>query len=72
MVEKAREAASQETEEQHEYDKYYAFHKVVKKAREELSKLAEDQTLVIVVDELDRCLPDYAIKILERLHHLFF
>ena len=72
LVEKAREAASQETEEQHEYDKYYAFHKVVKKAREELSKLAEDQTLVIVVDELDRCLPDYAIKILERLHHLFF
>ena len=35
------------------------------------AELAETHTLVIVVDELDRCLPDYAIKILERLHHLF-
>lgn len=24
-----------------------------------------------MVDELDRCLPTYAIKILERLHHIF-
>lgn len=71
FVEKVQEATSQETHEQHEYNKYYAFHKVVENAREELSKLAENQTLVIVVDELDRCLPNYAIKILERLHHLF-
>ena len=71
LLEKIQETASQDVEEQHEYDKYYAFHKVIDKAREELSKLAEEQTLVIVVDELDRCLPDYAIKTLERLHHLF-
>lgn len=71
FVEKVQEATSQETHEQHEYNKYYAFHKVVENAREELSKLAENQTLVIVVDELDRCPPNYAIKILERLHHLF-
>ena len=25
---------------------------------------------VIIVDELDRCIPEYAIKVLERLHHL--
>lgn len=71
LVEKMQETASQNVEEQHEYDKYYAFHKVIEEARVELSKLAEEQTLVIVVDELDRCLPDYAIKTLERLHHLF-
>jgi len=71
LAEKIQETTSQDVEEQHEYDKYYAFHKVIGEAREELSKLAEDQTLVIVVDELDRCLPDYAIKTLERLHHLF-
>mgnify|MGYP003533024634 FL=1 len=23
-----------------------------------------------MVDELDRCLPEYSIKVLERLHHL--
>ena len=28
--------------------------------------------IVIVVDELDRCLPEYAIKVLERLHHLTY
>lgn len=71
LLEKIQETASQDIEEQHEYDKYYAFRKVMAEAREELSRLAEKQTLVIVVDELDRCFPDYAIKTLERLHHLF-
>lgn len=28
--------------------------------------------IVLVVDELDRCLPEYAIKVLERLHHICF
>lgn len=27
--------------------------------------------LIVLVDELDRCLPDMQLKILERLHHLF-
>ena len=29
----------------------------------------ENRGVVLMVDELDRCLPDYAIKVLERLHH---
>ena len=33
-------------------------------------ELAEQKTIIFVVDELDRCLPNYAIKVLERLHHL--
>lgn len=33
--------------------------------REKLTKL------IILVDEIDRCLPDEQLKILERLHHLF-
>lgn len=28
--------------------------------------------VIFVVDELDRCLPEYSIKILERLHHICF
>ena len=27
--------------------------------------------LIVLVDEIDRCLPDEQLKILERLHHLF-
>ena len=38
----------------------------------ECKKEIEDQRkLVILVDEIDRCLPDEQLKILERLHHLF-
>ena len=30
------------------------------------------ENIVIVVDELDRCLPEYAIKVMQRLHHICF
>lgn len=32
----------------------------------------ESKKILLVVDELDRCLPDYAIKILNRLHHICY
>lgn len=37
----------------------------------QLDLLTENHTIIFIVDELDRCLPEYAIKVLERLHHLF-
>ena len=42
--------------------------KIVVKALERLSQLTP---IVFIVDELDRCLPEYAVKTLERLHHIF-
>ncbi|MBR2090611.1 MAG: hypothetical protein IJ905_09685 [Fibrobacter sp.] len=30
------------------------------------------ENVIIVVDELDRCLPEYAIKVMQRLHHICF
>ena len=30
------------------------------------------ENVVIAVDELDRCLPEYAIKVMQRLHHICF
>lgn len=34
--------------------------------------LYESRKVVILVDELDRCLPNYAIKVLNRLHHICY
>ena len=53
------------------YDEFVSFQSVILDAREKISKIAENYTIIVVVDELDRCLPEYAIKVLERLHHLF-
>lgn len=36
-----------------------------------LNKLSEYSYIIFVVDELDRCIPTFAIKTLERLHHVF-
>lgn len=54
----------------HEYDSYFAFNKVLEKLSGLLRDLGQNFTIVILVDELDRCLPEYAVKVLERLHHL--
>lgn len=32
----------------------------------------ENKKIVITVDELDRCLPNYALKVLNRLHHICY
>ena len=53
------------------FDKYFGFQNVIKEVQGQIQKIAEDQTVVIMVDELDRCLPLYAIKVLERIHHVF-
>lgn len=53
------------------FDQMFAFKKTLDETREKLKKMSEIKTVVIVVDELDRCMPEYAIKVLERIHHLF-
>lgn len=60
-----------EFEDKHDYNQYFGFKKNLKKLQKEIVKLSEYQTVMFVVDELDRCLPEYTIKVLERLHHLF-
>jgi hypothetical protein len=50
------------------------FRSSLSQAREKLkSSLDSDESspIVIVVDELDRCRPDFAIKFLERIKHFF-
>ena len=54
----------------HNYDVYFGFNKVLKVFGDLLHDISEQYTIVFLVDELDRCLPEYSIKIMERLHHL--
>ena len=57
--------------------KFKSYKKLLNETKEHLDKitLSEDggsqSKLIILVDEIDRCLPDAQLKILERLHHLF-
>ncbi|MDO6456384.1 P-loop NTPase fold protein [Celeribacter halophilus] len=44
---------------------------IMESFRDSLRELAADQKLVIVVDELDRCRPDYALNLLEVIKHFF-
>lgn len=57
--------------EEGEFDSLFAFNKTMASVRKQIKDMADYKTVVIVVDELDRCMPSYAIKTLERLHHMF-
>ena len=42
----------------------------LKQIKDVITKLSKELHILLIVDELDRCLPEYAIKVLERLHHI--
>ena len=52
------------------YDVYLGFKKILHSLQAALNEIGKQYTLVFLVDELDRCMPEYSIKVLERLHHL--
>lgn len=58
-------------EEQHDFDEFYSFRKAMEAIKYQLSRLSKKRKIIFIVDELDRCLPEYSIKVLERLHHIF-
>lgn len=67
---KDAKASTAENNDTISYDNFYTFRNKLNELRDILSEISKTQTIIIVVDELDRCLPDYAIKVLERLHHI--
>lgn len=71
VIEKGNEESAKALEEKYNFDKYLSFKKTLQTLRKTILSLSEDKTIIFVVDELDRCLPEYAIKVLERLHHIF-
>ena len=59
-------------------EKYEKSKQILKEFKENLSKLAEcysstneTKPLIIFIDELDRCRPNFAIEVLEKAKHLF-
>ncbi len=51
-------------------NKFSSLQNILQVVRENITKLSKKFHIVLVVDELDRCLPEYAIKVLERIHHI--
>lgn len=76
VVEDAIASASEKVAEG-EIQRYQEAKSSILEFREELAKFATQLSgesklpLVIVIDELDRCKPDYAILVLETVKHLF-
>ena len=57
------------------YDAFKDSQKCLQNLQQKLKKLASEEgknrPLVIVIDELDRCRPTYAVEVLEALKHIF-
>lgn len=53
------------------FDEKYQVRTTLESVREKLSKVAQQHSIIFIVDELDRCLPEYSIKVLENIHHFF-
>ena len=70
VVKRGEKEGEEKYEKSNEYDVYFSFKQALDRMQKLMMELSEEQTIVFVVDELDRCLPEYAIKVLERLHHL--
>lgn len=66
-----KESHEKEEADANGFDTFFDFKIALDKTRDKLNNVAEEKPIVVVVDELDRCMPEYAIKVLERLHHLF-
>lgn len=65
------DALMKELEGKKKFDSNFNFKKALEAMKETIKSLSKEIPLIFVVDELDRCLPEYAIKVLERLHHVF-
>ena len=49
---------------------YIDLEELMKTTVKGFNKISNNKTVILLIDELDRCLPEYAIKVLERMHHI--
>lgn len=72
ILDKTKSEIESEKKKQEAYDENSSFNKIIKEVRKSLESISEEKTIVLLIDELDRCQPSYAITVLERLHHVFY
>lgn len=53
------------------FEKYQKFKRIKNDFKEILEKLASEKKIIIFIDELDRCRPNFAIETLEIVKHYF-
>ena len=53
------------------FDKYKNYLKAINNYKDILKDFCNKKKTIILIDELDRCLPEYQIKVLETLYHIF-
>ena len=75
IAEALQEGIGDCTEDNDELQKCTSIKQLVYTFRKQLSDFAktidEQKQLIVFVDELDRCRPDYAVQMLERIKHFF-
>lgn len=71
MIDDTKNMKEKNEDEMFQFDHMFRFNQTIEIVRKDLQEIARERTIVLIVDELDRCIPQYAIKVLERLHHMF-
>lgn len=59
------------TEESDICDEFDNYKKAVEGYKKVLYDFCQEKKTILLIDELDRCLPEYQIKVLESLYHMF-
>ena len=53
------------------YKDFEVYYQAIEEIKKALQYLVKDKPLLIIIDELDRCKPLYAIELLESIKHIF-
>ena len=75
LAETTKKGVCKLLKDKNQLQQHQSLKRLVTDFRKQLSSFAheisEDKQLIIFVDELDRCRPDYAVQMLERIKHFF-
>ena len=70
VVKDTKNTIKETSQHKNEYNEYFSLDKELMELQKSLNEITKNYTVILLVDEIDRCLPQYSISVLERLHHL--